>query len=160
MSFRNAFSLFLLCLVLVGGCSDGSDSRPDTFNTPLSDCFWQIALSPGWVEADNRVWPDLNTSYRAAVYILPDEALCLTVESEFPYARYISFSSYYALGGSIDYLLDKDISPDTGSINPFVAGSPRNDPSRNYTLTLKADDQAQCPLLLTGHQTNEEPHRF
>lgn len=145
MFIRLVFSLFLFCLILVGGCSDGSDSRPDTFDTPLSDCFWQVALSPGWVETENRAWPDLNTSYRAAVYILPEEASCLTVENRFPHARYTSFSSYYALGGTIDYLLDEDISPDTGSINPFVAGNPRNDPSRNYTLTLKADDEVYCP---------------
>lgn len=145
MKGSNVFFVCVFCLLLASGCDDNSDSRPDVRNTPTSDCFWQVGLSPGWVESENHAWPDLNNSYRAAVYVLPDDASCLTVENRFPHARYISFSSYYALGGTIDNLLDKDISPDTGSANPFVVGNPRNDSSRNYTLTIKADDQAICP---------------
>lgn len=144
MRVKNVIPVLLLSLLLFG-CDDNNSNSKSIAVTPTSDCFWQIALSPGWVEEENRGWTDLNTSYRLAVYILPEEASCLTVENRFPHARYTSFSSYYALGGTIDNLLDKDISPDTGSINPFVAGNPRDDPSRNYTLTLKTDDQAHCP---------------
>ncbi|MFC1579097.1 hypothetical protein ACFL3Y_01770 [Pseudomonadota bacterium] len=139
------FFLSAFLLLLTSGCDDGSDSRSDVWDTPTSDCFWQVGLSPGWVESENHGWADLNNSYRAAVYVLPDEASCLTIENRFPHARYISFSSYYALGGTIDNLMDKDILPDTGATNPFVAGNSRNDPARNYTLTIKADNQANCP---------------
>ena len=144
---RISFVAAILCsALLLGACSDGSDSRRETWDTPMSECFWQIQIAPGRNEEDNHSWPDLNAAYRVAVYTLPEEVSCMTLEHSFPHARYMSLSSYHGLGGTIDILLDKDIVPDTGSINPFVVGSPRNASTRQYTFTIKAGEAPNCPL--------------
>ena len=139
MVIRSVFFLFLSCLIVVGGCSDTSDNRPEfaaTLMTPPSDCFWQIQRSPGLFEDDNRTWTDLNGAYGNAVFVLPQEGAYITLENQFPSARFMSYSTYNLGGGIIDTLTDKDISPDSGSTNPYIAGNPRNDPSRIYSVTI------------------------
>jgi hypothetical protein len=131
--FFSAFSIL--------GCSDSSDNRPDNQVTelmiPPSDCFWQIEVTPALNEESNKVWPDVNTAYWGAVYQLPEGGSHITIEGKFPHSRYISYSNYYALGGTISDLTDIEIQPALGSTNPFVPGSPRNDPSRIYSLTIR-----------------------
>jgi hypothetical protein len=142
--------LFLLCLISVGSCSDGSDPPPAELTTPLSDCFWQITGSPGSNEEDNRTWTDLNASYGNAIYAFPEPGAYITLENKFPYARFMSFSTYGIAGGIVDTLLDEDIVPDIGSTNPFVAGNPRGDLSRVYSVTIRDDEQLSQQNGLTS----------
>jgi len=132
---------FSLAISVLAGCLDGSDSNDKKqdadFSYPPSDCFWQIQITPSLSGDQNYGWPDLNTAYWGAVYTLPEDGLYVSVESKFPFARYMAYSNYYALGGTISTLIDKDISPGSGSINPFVPGNPRNDPSRIYPVTIR-----------------------
>jgi hypothetical protein len=136
------FLLLCLIFILAIGC-DGSNSNSKSKNqtaeltTPPSDCFWQIEVIPGLNEKSNNTWPDLNTSYWGAVYTLPQGGSHITIESKFPYSRYMSYSNYYATGGVISTLTDHEIQADLGSVNPYAPGSPRNDPSRIYTLTIQ-----------------------
>lgn len=127
---------------LAVGC-DGSNSNNESkdqvaeLTTPSSDCFWQIEVIPGLNEESNAAWPDLNTSYWGAVYTLPEGGSHITIEAKFPYSRYMSYSNYYATGGAISTLTDQEIEADIGSVNPYELGSPRNDPSRVYSITIR-----------------------
>jgi hypothetical protein len=118
---------------LIGACSDGSDYRPvDVLVTPQTDCFW--------VEYDkdkyNYGTNDDGATFWLALYSLPEDGARITFESAFPYARYMSLTSYKLGVAPIDALTDKEIIPDSGSTNPFVEGSPRNDPSRRYLVSI------------------------
>ena len=118
------FIVSLLCLFGLIGCRDGSDSHPHQkaeLSAPPSDCFWTIEVTPGVDEADNVWYPEFNAAYWVAVFSLPSDALCFTLEGVFPYSRYMSLNSHdLNTGFVIDYILDRDIAPNLGSTNPFV----------------------------------------
>ncbi|RPI72595.1 MAG: hypothetical protein EHM38_01670, partial [Geobacteraceae bacterium] len=134
--------VYLLSLCLLGitsllGCSDGSDFRPTNDNdlvTPRTDCFW--------IEYDKEKYNfgqnDTGATVWLAAYALPETGTRLTIEGAFPYARFMSLITYRLAGGTLDALADRDILADSGSINPFVEGNPRNDPSRRYHVTVAA----------------------
>lgn len=107
---------------------------------PMAGCLW---TGPWTKENENRNYGYLDDGavYWVAVYNRPEEGAYITLEGEFPYSRYMSFSSYRAEDASLVHsLTDRDIASKTGSVNPFVEGNPRNDPSRSYLITLEAGD--------------------
>jgi len=56
---------------------------------------------------------------------------------EFPHARYFSFTTYDSNQGTdLAAILDQDIKPDQGNINPFIIGVNRTADKRNYTIWL------------------------
>jgi len=149
---------FFCFLSVLTGCDawdgDGSDSpKVAELSAPPSDCFWSAEMTPGTEEIDNVLWPELNAAYWAAFFVLPNDALCFTLEGVFPYSRYMSMNSHDGWGGgSIDYILDQDITPNLGSTNPFVPGNARNDPSRIYTVqVLPIGEQNNCPAPVQGN---------
>jgi hypothetical protein len=105
---------------LAAGCGDSLDSNYQNqvaeLTTLPSDCFWQIEVIPGLNEKSNNTWPDLNTSYWGAIYTLPQGGSHITIESKFPYSRYMAYSNYYATGGAISTLTDHEIQADLGQL--------------------------------------------
>jgi hypothetical protein len=62
----------------------------------------------------------------------------LRIRGTFPYARYISFSTYSGKSMTfIDGITDQAIVPDRGSSNPFVPAADRGTRRRSYTLTVR-----------------------
>jgi len=157
---RFLLNILAICLVLVGGCSDSSDSSPVAqLTAPPSDCLWVLLVTPATEEVDNVYRPDLNIFYAVAIFQLPENALYFTLENQFPYARLMSMTSSDVLGGLDDYLIDTEITPELGSTNPFMAGNNRNDPSRIFrvTVTPKGEQQNTIPgnaenILLTRRE--------
>ena len=91
-----------------------------------------------------NLYPDPSASYWMAFLEMPKGSE-LVFKGRFPYARYIQFAMYRANPiGSYDAtgerLLDNDIEPDPGSVNPFVPGADRMAKSRNYTLRILNED--------------------
>ncbi len=131
--------------VLMGGCN-GSDSKdtptePDNmaFSAPPSDCLW-VGPYVKENEGFNFAYPDGGAIYWSAAYTLPEEGAYITLEADFPYSRYMSFNSYRADTTPAQVLTDRDIVPNEGSINPFVDGAVRTEPSRRYQITIKPGD--------------------
>ena len=108
------------------------------------DCFWGEPISyggkafraMGYANGQMVNFMDIEASYWPARFKLaPGEKLMLT--GYFPHARYASFNSYGG-GAPTSSLVDADIQPDAGSINPFHQGANRNAPveQRRFTITV------------------------
>ncbi len=77
------------------------------------------------------VGTDSNANYWIA-FLTADPAITLTIAGTYPSVRYASIQAYDASGAYLTGLPDKDFPPDQGSVNPFVAGTPRG--VGTYTL--------------------------
>ncbi|RQO59807.1 hypothetical protein DBR47_10530 [Paucibacter sp. KBW04] len=102
----------------------------------LSDCFWTGTLKS---DTFNILSPDLGVVYWIAQFKLPVGA-SLSLEGEFPHARYLSFASYNPMGQPVDSLSDLLIRPAPGSSNPFLPGADRQAKQRQYTVALQPRD--------------------
>ena len=87
-------------------------------------------------EGFNFAYPDSGAIYWSAAYRLPEEGAYITLEADFPHSRYMSYNSYRADTSPAQSLTDRDIVPEAGSINPFIAGNSRNDPYRRYVVSI------------------------
>jgi hypothetical protein len=146
------FTVLLAGLVLAacGGNidSDTTDSGVDV--TPTSDCLWvgpYVKENQGF----NFAYPDSGAIYWSAAYTLPEDGSYITLESEYPYSRYMSYNSYREDTSPAQSLTDENIAPDPGSVNPFIAGNPRNDPSRSYSITVLAGEPPAGATAATGN---------
>ncbi len=129
----------LLASLALAGCIENSHDNEDSEVevTPSSDCLWvgpYIKENEGF----NFAYPDSGAVYWSARYHLPSEGAYITLEGEYPYSRYMSYNSYREDTSPEMALTDKNIVPDTGSVNPFVVGNPRNDSARSYSITVLA----------------------
>ncbi|UUY05945.1 hypothetical protein LRS13_10630 [Svornostia abyssi] len=108
-----------------------ADPRPD-----LTTCFWAgVAGAP---PATNRLVSDRNELAFIGLVVLPPGGT-VRIQHVFPYARSVSWSTYDPFAFSaLDVLRDHAIAPAPGSVNPFVAGAPRQAPQRRYSLTVTA----------------------
>lgn len=97
---------------------------------PISGC--------GWAPVGNVLFPDLNARYwKVVVPVRSGQQVRVT--GQFPHARYTAYALQGA-AGSGDAVNDAQITPDTGSANPFLAGADRNVAARAYTLHVVPGD--------------------
>jgi hypothetical protein len=97
------------------------------------DCFWAGVVSP---RAFNVLYPDDGVTYWAAQYSLPVGAQ-LSLEGDFPHARYMSINAYDGQGQPLDRIVDALIAPQPGSRNPFAPGAERDVSPRAYRLQVR-----------------------
>ena len=92
-----------------------------------------------------NLYPDQNSSYWIAGLELPRGGT-LVIRGRYPYARYFQFALYLPDKGLGSFtatgeaLVDHEIRPDDGSVNPFVPGALRLGEMRDYTLRIVAED--------------------
>jgi hypothetical protein len=106
------------------------------------DCFWLGPISTNQRSAgpehfDGRYfnYPEESATYWLARYRLkPGQKLVLN--GRYPHARYESLNSYQQGGTPAFTLPDISIHPDRGSINPFIAGAPRDLRRRDWSVTV------------------------
>lgn len=116
------------------------------------DCFWSVTIDDAAV---NTLYPDIYAKYWVAVLpILPGTNLSL--EGQYPHARYMSFNLYDPLFRPVDALSDRDIAPLAGATNPFVAGANRLGDARDYSVEIISEvppeDMAErAPNTLYAH---------
>ncbi|MGD1809163.1 hypothetical protein ACP6PL_27520 [Dapis sp. BLCC M126] len=112
----------------------GREFRPPV---PIENCFWKMTV--GADPYHNAFYPDQQSAYPTALFSLP-EGSHLEVTGEFPHARSMTFSGYFydpdsaTLVGGDQQIVDYQIEPDEGSINPFRDGEDRTAENRYYTL--------------------------
>lgn len=86
-----------------------------------------------------NLYPDAGTSYFVAWFDLPKNGK-LIIEGEYGHLRYFSYTSAGHLpGGQLgngDFIVDRDIKPDSGSFNPFDPKNNRDVNPRCYTVYL------------------------
>lgn len=105
---------------------------------PIQTCFWgpPVSYDPLW----NNVYPDSNAVYMCASFDLP-KGTKLTFSAEYPRSRYMSWTVY---GTDTDSLIDIDIEPNEGSLNPFIPGVNRDVSSRSYNITIVQGNKPNC----------------
>ncbi len=111
------------------------EASADTHLRQPQDCFWTSVFDE---ENGNLFYPDTGVNYYLGRVSLPPGGE-LVLRGRFPHARYTSFNAYDELFRPKDALADPDISPDRGSVNPFVAGNRRDLARRSYTVRVVPD---------------------
>ena len=111
-------------------------------NLALRSCFWPGPRARNGVFTNDansfsleNQFPDTATTYIPTAFKLPEGAQ-LIVQGEFPHMRHWNFNTYNPRGEPQDSLNDVEIAPDTGSVNPFLPGAPRDAQNRRYTFTI------------------------
>jgi hypothetical protein len=101
-------------------------------------CAWPYELSP--YAAGNWAWPDTNARY----WMMPLDSqwVSMTINGIYPTARYMSFVTYdgAVINAVHDGIYDTEISPDAGSLNPFV--TPGSGGAFTVTVTRGAQNGA------------------
>jgi len=98
--------------------------------------------------------PDNHATYLKLLFLAPLDSQLL-IEGDFPYARFMDyqilepFDPRFPVTGNIGVMevsiVDVDIEPDLGNVNPFRIGADRRATNRHYHLTfdLKAGNAAE-----------------
>lgn len=95
-----------------------------------------LALTRVDDEDANVLLPDTAARYWIGAYTaVPGTRI--RIEGRFPHARYMSFNIYDVAGRPLDSLSDTQIAPDSGSVNPFLAGADRTAVDRDYTVVIE-----------------------
>jgi hypothetical protein len=115
---------------------------PD-WGIPTESCFWGPAVTsdPEW----NFVYADSNAVYQCSSFDFAAGSE-LIFQAEFPHSRHISWTIYGGDGmgtpggqGS-HQIIDTDIVPNPGSVNPFINGTNRQSKNRSYTIRAVPDN--------------------
>ncbi|WP_445403579.1 hypothetical protein [Acinetobacter vivianii] len=145
--------IWLIVLGSMGltACNDNGNSNyvsSQPSKTELTDCMWQDAVSSkdgtGGTNAMNYAYPDSNVTYWSSEFTVPKGAKVF-IEGDYPYARHMSLVSYTAAGERVNSLLDAEIKPNDGVINPFVVGNNRLNKERGYKTELVLGDLPVSP---------------
>ena len=125
---------------------------------PTTTCFWGAPwanvgpINQLHYTSPNTLGPDTDVGYYYTRFQLPAGAT-VTLHGQFPHSRFTSLTTYKTVGGvagiSSTWLLDKQIKPDRGSINPFLPGAARNSNKRAYTVTISG----QVPPAIPARNT-------
>jgi hypothetical protein len=125
---------------------------PATASAQGLDLTCQFALTRLDHTTTNVLALDTNAVYWSTPYAaVPGSRL--RIEGEFPYARYISWNVYDAVGRPIGALSDRQLRPDPGSSNTFLPGADRFATPRSYTAFVEFGPEPANPApntLYTG----------
>ena len=140
---RLAAAVILAAGVLLAGLQASAFASAQS--PPTRSCGWSFRLAGDQV---NFAYPDQAAQYWVARVVIPPGGY-IEVDGRYPHARYISFITYTGASQAIDGIADIDIHPDTGSIDPFIAGANRNAPNRSYHVYVKSG-----PAPAAGREKN------
>ncbi len=155
---------FVLALAALPGAALAAGGTPavnpgSQGEGPTPGCFWGPGeMNVGPLDEPNETYPyrglapDTNTDYYATTFKLAPGAT-VTLHGRFPYARFFSLTTYKNLNGEpgipADSVLDENIAPDPGSVNPYKAGENRNASNRSYTITISGAVEPAEPAANT-----------
>ncbi len=144
---RRRLAALLVAAVSVAALGTGAAAPAATLPTTIGpgtfhDCFWSIGAINGG--AMNIAYPDAGANYWAAGYAVPAGAT-LDLVGKFPHARFASVQAYDPLSAPVDALVDAQLNPDKGSVNPFRPGASRTAARRSFTIRLAEDGLGAPP---------------
>jgi hypothetical protein len=124
--------------LVIAGCSSsdsGSNSSDGTTATQASDgvCGYYYEWKSAWKFA---LQPDPHAAYSYVIPQVATDPIGFEVTGQFPYAAWTSWTIYDAQAQPFSLATDSKITPDAGSSNPFVVGTPVLSPKRNFTLLV------------------------
>jgi hypothetical protein len=132
--------------------SDGAADNSYSFQLEAKDAttpdnYWCVRKAAKWSKTTlTSMHADIKYTYIIRPILSPYGSKII-MKGKYPKARYFQITAtqptnglqyyYSAFGPPENPLIDVDITPDAGSINPFLVGANRNATNRNYTVTLE-----------------------
>jgi hypothetical protein len=146
-------------LLLATGCTVGDDeSSPATSPSTEADpstCGYLYE----WVDTFRfPLQPDPHAAYTYVVPKITDDPVGFEITGAFPYASWTEWMTYTGLGAKAQpYSLLKDsaITPDSGSVNPFVPGTPVLSSDREFRLLVVPDGTDMSTIDESFQDVNE-----
>lgn len=142
----------LASLALTVGCSSGGDSTSPTSTASGRATVSTASATCGYLYEWLRdfrfpLQPDPHAAYTYVVPRITDASVGFEITGDFPYAAWTEWMVYTGLGaGAQPFSVVKDsaITPDTGSVNPFVPGTRVLSERRAFRLLVlpKGTDQS------------------
>ena len=135
MKAAQSAAVGMVALVFAGAASAQRASSIAPHVDAAPRCEWKRELAPDRVRSPIQM--DVHAAYRIFAFH-SDGTIGYRLRSEFPHAAFLSYTIYDA---SLLHaaLLDHDIDPDPGSINPFRPNALVHAPDRAYTVTVLPD---------------------
>lgn len=125
-------------------------ASPDASTAPASStaCPYAKEWLDRWIFA---LQPDPHAAYTYAIpAVKPGVGLLVT--GPLPHAVWTSWTVYTDQGQPYSVVANGNITPDEGSVNPFVVGTPVLSPNRDFTVLVVPDgtDATALPAPLSG----------
>jgi hypothetical protein len=144
---RGAAAALVVAVALVAGACTSDDewaatrqtvSTTTTTAAPAGDpvCGYYYEWKSAWEFA---LQPDPHAAYSYVIPKVTTEPIGYLIEGPFPYAPWTSWTIYDSSAQPYSLATDSAITPDEGSVNPFVVGTPVLSPARDYTLLVLPD---------------------
>ena len=148
----------MVLLAVTGGCSPGADDSPARSTAPGAATVSTDSATCGYLYEWVTSWrfplqPDPHAAYTYVVSRMAP-GVGFEVTGDFPYAAWTEWMVYTGITeGATPFSVVKDsaITPDQGSVNPFVPGTPVKSAKRGFRLLVvpKGTDTAALPAPLT-----------
>ncbi|MFN8620646.1 MAG: hypothetical protein U0869_07895 [Chloroflexota bacterium] len=125
-----------------------SPAAPAASAAPAGACPYAKEWLDHWTFA---LQPDPHAAYTYAIpAVTPGVGLLIT--GQFPHAVWTSWTVYTDSGQPYSVVSNAKITPDEGSVNPFVVGTPVLSPNRDFTVLVVPDgtDTATLPAPLSA----------
>ena len=152
-----AGAALLAALLAIGACSTGGDDSPATSTAADSATASTDPSTCGYLYEWATTWrlplqPDPHAAYTYVVSRVTP-GVGFEVTGDLPYAAWTSWMVYtgFTAGTSpFSVVKDGDITPDDGSVNPFVPGTAVMSPNRGFRLLVvpKGTDTTTLPARL------------
>ena len=147
MNIRKAFFSMLFAIPFIVGCSDTDESTAVKNPTPKEQWGKTLVGSDGTIFA----YPDLYVNYWEYTWRTQEDGndhIALCIKGAFPSARFFSLSLYDdEKGEAIGGLADGEITPDAGSVNPFVTASAA---TNYFTVFIAPASATEVQMALLG----------
>jgi hypothetical protein len=121
----------LIVAVAASGCSGGSDESPPP--TKSAVCGYLYEWTSAW---KFPLQPDPHAAYTYVVPKVTSAPIGYLISGPFPYAAWTSWTIYNAKLEPFSVAEDSAIKPDSGSVNPFVVGTPVLSAKRGFKLLV------------------------
>jgi hypothetical protein len=113
--------------------SSGTTAATATSAADSSVCGYYYEWKSAWKFA---LQPDPHAAYSYVIPKVTTDPVAYQITGDFPYAPWTSWTIYNAEAQPFSLATDSKITPDAGSVNPFVVGTPVLSPTRSFTLLV------------------------
>jgi hypothetical protein len=123
--------------------ASGSSTVTGSPSTDSSVCGYYYEWKSAWKFA---LQPDPHAAYSYVIPKVTTDPIAFQITGQFPYAAWTSWTVYDAQAQPFSLATDSKITPDAGSANPFVVGTPVLSPKREFTLLVVPQGTATTSL--------------
>ena len=116
-----------------GGTSTSPSGGATSATADSSVCGYYYEWTSTWKFA---LQPDPHAAYTYVIPKVTTDPIGYEITGDFPYAAWTSWTIYNGQAQPFGLATDSKITPDAGSVNPFVVGNQVMAPKRSFTLLV------------------------